>query len=539
MKVVFNHNRKILVALFLLVLLIVPSMGQNDHEAAIQWRRWEHTITTESAERPLRVDVVFSGPKGTDLFTSAFTDDGKTYTIRMAFPEVGTWKWKTTSSNTHVRDLHNVRGKVEVVRYVGNNPLYRHGDLQVSLDRRYLQHADGAPFLWIGDTGWNAILKSNMDEWKYYVDRRADQGFTVLQVSPRGVGNRNTASENNDISFTPDGLADPVFWKNLEDKIAYANDKGLLVLLAGVGSSWRDRMAQNPLNQKFEPYIAGRLASHMVIFSPSFDHLFVDELDKVAFELKKITNHLVTQHPATNYKANLTFRNSNSVDFCGLQSGHQGGDIPKVYNAARQWTIDMWNAAPVKPVINLESMFDGYGNDDARNWRAKDSRKPAWISWFSGARGFTYGAGDIPPKVPGGNGAVWRFNKDSSSYDYWQNAIDWPSSGYMTHLGNFLKSIEWWRLVPSFDLVRNQENEDTLMMILSKTPEHELIVAYLPDNPRIVLDMSFFFGSYSSTWFNPKTGEYTPSENVSGGDQNRIFTRPDGWEDAVLKIYKP
>jgi hypothetical protein len=290
------------------------------------------------------------------------------------------------------------------------------------------------------------------------------------------------------------------------------------------------------LNQKFEYYIAARFAGSMVIFSPSFDQLFVDELDKVAAELKKWTRHLVTQHPGTNLKANLTFRNSNSVDFSGLQSGHQGGDVSKAYASARQWTLDMWGGSPVKPVVMLETMYDSHGSNDAPGWREMDSRKTGWIAWLSGARGFTYGCGDVPPKVPGGKGGVWMFNKDSSSYDYWRNAINWKSARQMTVMRAFLSSVEWWKLVPSPDLVRNQEKSDTLQMLASKSYDLSTIVAYLPDNPRIIIDMTIFPGPYNSSWFNPQTGDFLPSTQITGGDQNTVFTRPEGWDDAVLKL---
>ncbi len=31
---------------------------------------------------------------------------------------------------------------------------WAHGVLQVSANHRYLQHTDGTPFFWLGDTGW-------------------------------------------------------------------------------------------------------------------------------------------------------------------------------------------------------------------------------------------------------------------------------------------------------------------------------------------------------------------------------------------------
>lgn len=536
-----EFKNKSTVILILLFVLILPIRSQESiPEGAVLWKGWEYKLTAqkEHEEAPATVEVIFNSPVGGTFSGSAFTDDGVNYFIRASFSETGSWRWKTVCSDHSDRGLHNVKGKVEVINYVGDNSLYHHGDIRISDDKRYLIHADGTPFLWIGDTGWNATYNSTMDEWKTYVNMRAEQRFTVIQVSPRGVGNRSTASAKPNVSFLPDRTNDPAFWKDLEAKIRYANDKGILVLLVGVGSAWRDTMAKNPRNQKFETYIAGRLASHMVVFSPSFDQLFSNELDLVAFELQKWTRHLVTQHPGTNHDANLTFRSSNSVDFSGLQSGHHGGDLTRAYSAARTWTLDLWGGAPVKPVILIEAMYDAHGNNDAPNWREKDARKPGWIAWMSGARGFTYGAGDIPPKVPKGNGAVWMFNKADTTYDYWLNAIEWKSAWHMTNMRLFMEAIEWWNLIPSPDLVRNQEIADTLQMMAASAPDYSIIVAYMPDNPKIVIDMTMFVGAYSTTWFNPESGEYMPAKKISGADQNSVFERPVGWDDAVLKLVK-
>ena len=526
-----------LITSFLIFLICSSAYTADNQKKSKTWERWQYTLVSSTAAiQPVGVDVVFTGPDGKTFTSHAFTDDNKTFTFRAAFPLSGTWSWKTTCSDVSNSSLHNKTGKVKVAKYKGSNPLYRHGDLKVSDDKRYLAHADGTPFLWIGETGWSSTRKSTRDEFQHYVDTRVKQGFSVIQISPRGVGNRNLASEVKELSVTKEGTPDPLFWKDLEDKIAYANDKGILIMMVGIGSAWRDLMAENPKNQKFEKYITGRFASHMVIFSPSFDQLFIEELDNVAVELKKSTLHLVTQHPGTNYEANTKYRNSN-VDFCGEQSGHHGGNLTKVYNAARQWTLDLWNATPIKPVINIEGMYDGYGHDNAKNWREKDSRKCGWIAWMSGSKGFTYGCGDVPPKVPMGNGGVWRFNTDTTTYDYWKKAINWPSAGKMTIMRDFFISMEWWKLVPVHELILNQEVDETLKMVVSKTADSKLLVAYLPDNQKIILNLKDFSGSITGSWLNPKTGESVSAGNVSGG-ASKEFTRPAGWEDAVLKISK-
>ncbi len=75
---------------------------------------------------------------------------------------------------------------------------------------------------------------------------------------------------------------------------------------------------------------------------------------------------------------------------------------------------------PHKPVINLEAMYDGQGEN---GWQAVDARSLAWRSWLSGAKGYTYGAGDTPPKCPQGSGGVWKWVTDRDKPDFWEKAI--------------------------------------------------------------------------------------------------------------------
>ncbi len=523
-----NLNRKIqalLAACLLNCLMVFFGFSSNKPDKAVQWCRWQHTLLSEGTPEGQQVslEVVFTGPKGKTFTTPAFTDDGKTFHFRAAFPASGVWRWKTVCSDPVNAGLHYKSGKVKVKRYEGENPLFRHGDLKVSDDRRYLAHADGTPFLWMGDSGWNAPLKSTKKEWCDYVDKRISQGFSVIQLSPRGAG----IDTKDSITFRQDGTNDPLFWQNFEDKIAYANDKGLLVLMVGLRSTWRDLFAKNPKNQKFETYMSARFSSFMVIFSPSFDQRYNEELNKVAVELQNSTLHLVTQHSGTHYESNLTFRNSPSVDFCGLQSGHHlwTKKLGNAYHAARSWTLDMWNGVPVKPVINIEAMYDDYGNNNAEHsaTREKDARKLGWISWLSGSMGYTYGAGGI-----------WKFNKDSTKYDYWRLVLDWPSAGQMSIMINLFKSIEWWKLAPLHELILNQPADDTLKMVVSGTKNKDLLLAYLPDNPVIVLNLKDYPSGMTGKWLNPVTGVTSGMVQPVKPSARVEFVRPEGWEDALF-----
>ena len=71
-----------------------------------------------------------------------------------------------------------------------------HGKLEVSEDGHRIQHDDGAPFLWIGDTAWGMFQQLTREEVDLYLDDRQALGFTVIQSvahwSPHGGGMRRS-----------------------------------------------------------------------------------------------------------------------------------------------------------------------------------------------------------------------------------------------------------------------------------------------------------------------------------------------------------
>ena len=57
-----------------------------------------------------------------------------------------------------------------------------HGKLQRSANGHYLQHEDGTPFLWMGDTGWGLFGHLDQAEVTQYLDQRQKTGFNVIQT---------------------------------------------------------------------------------------------------------------------------------------------------------------------------------------------------------------------------------------------------------------------------------------------------------------------------------------------------------------------
>ncbi|HOW71023.1 MAG TPA: DUF4038 domain-containing protein [Phycisphaerae bacterium] len=506
----------------LLMVVACPLFGARPTWAAAApnphaWERWEHALTSSRnygnpyADVTLR--VTYNGPDNRTLRIYGFWDGGNTFRIRCAFPAPGGWRWETECSDVANIGLHRHRGTVEVSPYRGDNPLYAHGFLKVSDNRRYLALADGTPFLWIGDTAWAVPLRASDEEWKTYVADRTAKHFTLIQVAPAPAwaGERDRQGER---AFTDKTCSqwNPAYWQSFERKIQHANEKGLAVLLVGLMEPVH-RYPEAPQARLFARNIVARLYGNFVIFSPSFDSEVLPLANEVGQAAREATAvHLITQHPGTPWnQPTPTFSDKYYdepyLDIAAVQTGHNAGHLDWCAHHAIEWTLHLYRHQPHKPIINLEAMYDAQGD---KGWRSIDARSLGWRCWLSGAMGYTYGAGDLPPKVPKGSGAIFKWVTDPGKYDHWKKALQWESAFQMQYLHDFLAAIQWWRLEPAHNLIHNQPDDVTRRMVMAKTASGDLAVAYLPDNEAIELDLSAFSAPLTARWFDPIRGRYSP-----------------------------
>jgi len=113
------------------------------------------------------LDVVFAESKGRELRVPAFWAGGNLWKVRYASPVVGTHRFRTECSDTTDTGLHGVKGKIIIKPYTGDNPLYRHGPLRASRNRRFLEHQDGTPFFWLGDTWWMGFRTGSISRMNF------------------------------------------------------------------------------------------------------------------------------------------------------------------------------------------------------------------------------------------------------------------------------------------------------------------------------------------------------------------------------------
>ena len=102
------------------------------------------------------------------------------------------------------------------------------------------------------------------------------------------------------------------------------------------------------------------------------------------------------------------------------------------------------------------------------------------------------------------------------------------------HPADFLAALEWWRLEPAHELIRNQPGDVTRRMVLAQTAAGDLSVAYLPDNDAIEVDLSQFRAPLSGRWFDPVRGRYTPLPDRLANQRIHRFTPPAKGDWALL-----
>jgi hypothetical protein len=521
-----------------LFVCVAPRLQAAPAEARVPvWTRWEQTLKSAKTYQNPFADVTlavrYQGPDNQSIAGLGFWDGGGTFKLRCMFSRPGRWTWRTTCSDPANTGLHHQEGVVEVVPYRGENPLYRKGYLRVEPGRRYLSHADGSPFLWIGDTAWAAPMSASFADWQTYVADRRDKQFTVLQIfcASEWAGKQDVLGNP---PFQGEGLSrwNPAYWQEYEKKVQYANQQGLVVTIMGLMEPVK-RYPDPASAGRFARNLAARLMGDFVIFSPSFDSRYMSLGDAVAGSVREAAPlKLITQHPGTDLEAARTYHGKSVLDFCGLQSGAGWGSTPlspaTASRNAIEWTLLLYRLQPPRPVVDLEARYDSAFNQQQL---PRMPRSCGYLTLLSGAAGYTYGCAGI------WNWGQSFVGKDPQASPWeWQQGIKQHSSTEMKLMAEFFGRLDWWRLEPCHELIRNQPENWLRRMVMAKTATGDLAVAYLPDNPSITINPQSFRTTMRTRWFNPKTGEEQARNETVANSADATLNRPAGWEDALLVL---
>ena len=107
----------------------------------------------------IELDLLVTRPDGSEQVVPAFWSGDQTWRVRYSSTQTGAHHYRTVCSDTGNVSLHDQTGTLEVTPYEGDNPLLKHGPLRVAGSGRTLEHVDGTPFFWLGDTWWMGLCK--------------------------------------------------------------------------------------------------------------------------------------------------------------------------------------------------------------------------------------------------------------------------------------------------------------------------------------------------------------------------------------------
>ena len=513
--------RKMPVTLHSIILvLVIVSAAPGAEDVVGTWQRWEHALVSDrdyaNPCTDVTVRVRLDGPDGQSRDGLGFWDGERRFLVRCAFPAPGEWRWLTTCSDTANRGLHGQTGVVRVERSNERNPLRGHGYLRVSDDGRLLVHADGTPVLWIGDTCWAAPVHATTSEWKRYVADRAARGYTVLQLSiaPDWALQHSRLGIPPFLSRLPDiTKPNPRFFQEMDRKLALANDHGLLVMMVGLMET-PYRYPPPEQTAVLSRYVAARYSSFAVIFSPSFDSgIHIAETLAAAEAIREAAPaNLITMHMGTGVGPH--FHAADWLSFDMYQSGHNGGDRARQSARATGMAAEILALAPRKPIVNGEAIYEG----DLGG--AYDVRRTAWLSFLSGAVGYTAGINE-----------VYGWEEDATA------KMDVPSSGQIALLARFLRAVPWWSLEAAPQRILNQPGERARLMAFALSADKSLGIAYLPGNKAVELDLQGCASTCAALWLNPATGNTLDGPAVAASRKTPL-TAPDE-RDWVLVIAVP
>ncbi len=473
MRSLLTHRRGMFPPAFLAMLLGVACLGVSAH--AERYRTKENVvveITLRSVGEhsdpfnELTVDAVFREPSGAQVRVPAFWAGGKRWKVRYASTHVGRHNYRTECSDTSDTGLHGVTGSVDVEPYKGSNRLILHGPVRVAADKRHLEHADGTPFFWLGDTWWMGLCHRIRfpGEFHTLAADRVRKGFTVIQIvaglypdmgafDPRGANEAGFPWEADYARIRPE------YFDAADKRIDHLIDQGLMPCIVGAWGYFEPWMGVEKLKQHWRYLIArygampvtwcvageANLPWYLASNFPSDDREQVHGWTEVMRYVRKTDpfHRPLTIHPTAinRYTARHATDDPELLDFDMLQTPHgQREAVPITVKAMRE----SYTLPPTMPVINGEAAYEMLLGTLPTRW----TRTMFWLCMMNGAAGHTYG----------GNG-IWQCNRRDEPHgasphggNYgtipWDEAMHLPGSKQIGLGKQLIAKEKWWQFTP-------------------------------------------------------------------------------------------
>lgn len=406
---------------------------------------------------------------------------------------------------------------------------WSNGRLAVSADGRFLQHENGKPFFWLGDTGWLLPERLDRDEAAYYLRRCANAGYNVVQVQVvNGVPAFNVyaqAALADGFDFTDvDRKGVYGYWNHMDYIVDVAARNGIYI---GMVCIWGNLVKNGAMDveqaKRYGRFLAERYKDKpnivWIIGGDIQGNIKTEVWDALATTIKGIDhNHLMTFHPRGRCTSARWFNDRQWLDFNMFQSGHRrygqrmnDKEYPIPDNTEEdnwQYVDSAWKYKPLKPVLDAEPIYEdipqGLHNADEPLWQACDVRRYAYWSVFAGSCGHTYGHNAIMQFVRPGVGGAYFADGDKKP---WWKAMDDEGYNQMQYLKQLILSLPYFTRRPDQSVaLDNGRQYDRLAA--TRGDDYLLVYNYTERDMRV--DLSKASGDKKNVWWmNAANGRLT------------------------------
>ena len=497
------------------------------------------------------LDVLFTGPQGTEARVPAFWAGGNVWKARYASPVTGAHRFRSECSPAGDKGLHGVTGTVQVRPYGGANPLCVHGPLRVAPGGRRLEHLDHLPFFWLGDTWWMGLCDRLRwpDEFRTLALDRKAKGFNVIQIvaglypdmppfDPRGANEAGFPWEKDYARIRPE------YFDAADRRLGWLVEQGFTPCIVGAWGYFLPWMGLEKMKAHWR-YLIARYGAWPVVWcaageanlpwylAPGFPF---DDRKQVAgwTEVMRFIratdpfHRLLTVHPTAihRYTARHATDDASLLDFDMLQTPHgQREAVPVVLKAVRE----SFAATPIMPVIDGEASYEMLNDSLPTKW----TRRMFWLCLMNGAAGHTYGANGIwqcnRPGQPHGR------SPHGGSYGVipWNEAMHLPGSSQLGLAKAFLQQYPWHRFDPhpEWAALARQPSSDPASEPQAAGIPGRVRVIYVPENQAIEVRGLGSQAKCAATYFDPVTGQKTSLGEVRADNRGVWVCPPPPGED--------
>ena len=428
--------------------------------------------------------------------------------------------------------------------------------LSASANHRYLVDASGQPFLLIADSAWSLPANLNMTDAATFLHSRATNGFNAVMfgavVSAYIGGSSSLTAQDGTPAFTgtANGQFDmatvnPAYFIEVSNLVYMCQTNGLIAIMDPLETGALVPMAQANGQAKCLAYgqwlgtFFGGFTN--IIWMSGNDYGYNDPniaamdsvMTNIAYGIKTtVPNQIQSIETAWEPPANWS-------------SGYEDNNWHPLISYAQAYAFSptyqpvyAGYSSNALPVVLGEGHYEdesvGSNPTNTDDGTPLVLRKQEWWTITAGGKGQFYG-----------NHYTWTFTSG------WQGQLVTEATTELNYWRQFCASNSWWTWAPdtSHSVVTAGYGSPSDVGLVStndyvttaSNPNGTMVVAYLPNNDTITVNLAQMAGTVTAQWYDPTANSYSPvSGSPFANTSTHNFTPPgnnsQGSPDWVLLL---